>query len=345
MTQTQIEIDVEDMVENHKLECRNKTFFITGATGMMGEYLVKYLMRVNDLLLKTQRNHIIALVRNYEKAKRVFAEYWKRDDLQIMVHSIDGKFIYDGKIDYVIHTAGIANIETFRTNPTSIVKANVLGTYNIFESIRDRKVTSMLFVSSASVYGSVDDVPLMEECVKSHIQPSDYRNVYAESKRMGEMICASYYKEFGIPVKIVRPFIIYGPNMPLNNGGVLADFFSNILNNEDIILKSQGIAKRNLCYITDTIEAFFTVLFKGQNGEAYNVGGEESTVTIKELAIAVSNLRKKNIVEEPNNNRKMPTNYFNMYPDINKLKALGWQSRVNLQIGLENVLKSLIEVK
>ena len=97
-------------------------------------------------------------------------------------------------------------------------------------------------------------------------------------------MCFSFYKQFNLPIKIIRIGHTYGPGINLNDGRVFSDFIKNILDNKDLVIKSDGEAKRAFCYITDAINAFFLVLFNGKSGEAYNMSNNDYFVSIKELA-------------------------------------------------------------
>ena len=125
------------------------------------------------------------------------------------------------------------------------------------------------FLVTVKIYGEVtaDKIPTKEDYY-GYIDPTDIRSCYAESKRMGENMCISWHKQYEVPAKIVRPFHTYGPCMNLDDGRVFADFVSNIVNHENIIMKSNGKSIRAFCYVADPVAGFFTVLLNGQNGES-----------------------------------------------------------------------------
>ena len=111
-------------------------------------------------------------------------------------------------------------------------------------------VESFLFLSSGEVYGAIDSVHIPTgEKEYGFIDPTDVRSCYGESKRMGETMCISYFHQFNIPSKIVRPFHTYGPGMQLDDGRVFADFVSDIVNGKDIVMKSDGSAIRAFCIL------------------------------------------------------------------------------------------------
>lgn len=88
---------------------------------------------------------------------------------------------------------------------------------------------------------------------------------------MAETMCVCWHHQYGVPVKVVRPYHTYGPGMKLDDGRVFADFVGNILNRQDIAMTSEGTAIRAFCYLADATAGFFTILLNGVNGEAYNI--------------------------------------------------------------------------
>jgi nucleoside-diphosphate-sugar epimerase len=165
---------------------------------------------------------------------------------------------------------------------------------------------------------------------------------------MGENICVSYHTQYGVKAKIIRPFHTYGPGMALNDGRVFADLVANIVNKQDIILKSDGSAIRPFCYLADAIIGFLTVMIKGENGQAYNVGNPDEEHSILELAnILVGmypELGLKVVVNKPitdANYLKSPI--LRNSPNIDKVKQLGWAPKTTVQEGFKRTICSFLE--
>ena len=183
---------------------------------------------------------------------------------------------YTESVDYIIHAASQANTKLFYSDPVGTLSANTIGTYNLLKYANEKKVKGFLFFSSGAVYG---DTSIATEFIKENqyyqIDPLEITSCYSESKKMAENMCFSFYKQFNLPIKIIRIGHTYGPGINLNDGRVFSDFIKNILDNKDLVIKSDGEAKRAFCYITDAINAFFLVLFNGKSGEAYNMSNNE----------------------------------------------------------------------
>jgi dTDP-glucose 4,6-dehydratase/UDP-glucuronate decarboxylase len=110
------------------------------------------------------------------------------------------------------------------------------------------------------------------------------RACYDESKRYGETLCVNFSQQYGLPIKIARPFNNYGPGLKITDGRALPDFCRNVLAGDDIVMLSDGAPTRTFCYVADAVVGYFKVLVNGRSGEAYNIGTEQPEISIKELA-------------------------------------------------------------
>jgi nucleoside-diphosphate-sugar epimerase len=171
------------------------------------------------------------------------------------------------------------------------------------------------------------------------------RSSYAESKRAGESLCVAYYAQFGVPAVIVRPFHIYGPGLAPDDGRVSADFIADAVASRDIRLDSDGSARRSFCYVADAISGFFTVLLKGNPGEAYNIGDDSSEMSIRELAEMLAGLfpeRGLAVVHSHFERAAQPAGpaAFRNASDTSKARALGWKPTVSAAEGFRRAILS-----
>lgn len=326
-----------------KLEGKN--ILITGANGFVPAYLIETILYLNKKQFKNKAK-IFALVRNKENALNRFIHYNDRSDLVFIVQDVIQPINIDEDIHFIIHAASQASPKYFATDPVGTINANVIGTYNLLEYAKRIKVESFLFFSSGEVYGNVEKNEMrINENMYGFLDPTDVRSCYAEGKRAGEAMCVSYYKQFGVPTKIVRPFHTYGPNMNLDDGRVFADFVSNIVKYQDIKMKSDGSAIRAFCYLADATIAFFTVLLKGKNAQAYNVTNPSCTISIYNLAKILVGLfpergLKVIMKDKPSNTVYLKSNISGFMPDITKIKELGWEPKVSLESGFSQTIRS-----
>ena len=212
---------------------------------------------------------------------------------------------------------------------------------------KKNKVKTFLFFSSSEIYGINKDFNTLsiKEDDFGIIDPLKIRSCYALGKKMGENICLSWSEQYGVNVKIVRPFHTYGPKMNLNDGRVFADFVNNCLNGEDIIINSDGSAIRSYCYVKDAAIGFLKILLFGENKLAYNLGNPQESHSVKELADIIIKSSKKNLKYKLQNVEK--TDYLKselnrLVPSIEKIKKLGFNPKTSALEGFEKTIKSYI---
>lgn len=323
-----------------------KNILISGANGFLPAYLVETILFLNEKRFKNKAK-IFALVRSKEKADNRFKFYNKRDDLAFIVQDVCAPINLKDEVHFIVHAASQASPKYFGKDPVGTLSANVLGTGNLLQLARERDVESFLFFSSSEVYGEISekDMPVKEN-VYGCLDPTDVRSCYAESKRMGETICICWLHQYGVPAKIVRPFHTYGPGMRLDDGRVYADFVADIVNNRNIAMKGNGSTIRAFCYVADATVGFFTVLLKGKNGQAYNVGNDQGEINILGLANLLVRLfaekkikvERKEVVQEGYLRSKI----IRQSPDISKIAELGWKPKHSLEQGFIRTVKSFL---
>lgn len=323
----------------------NKTILISGANGFLPAYLVETLLYLN-FVNPSSNLKVVALVRSIDNAKIRFKAYSDNPNLIFIVQDVSNPIQLSTKIDFIIHAASQASPKYYGIDPVGTLSANVLGTFNLLKLARENKVESFLFFSSGEVYGELDasQIPI-DENTFGYVNPTNVRSCYAESKRMGENICVSYHHQFDVPIKIVRPFHTYGPGMKLDDGRVYADFVSDILNNQNICMHSDGAAVRAFCYLSDATIAFIKVLLEGKNGEAYNVGNPEEEYSVLKLANILVDLYPqkkiqviKKVTNNSNNYLKSPLKSNS--PNITKIRELNWRPLVAVQEGFKRTIES-----
>ena len=159
---------------------------------------------------------------------------------------------------------------------------------------------------------------------------------------MGETITHAYYKEKGMPVKIIRIFHTYGPGMNLNDGRVVMDFTRELVKNKKIVIKSSGKQKRSFCYIADMVSAILIVLLNGKNGEAYNAANPREFYSISSLAKKIQKIFPNTKILYKNRDFKesyTPSPLNKVYPDIKKIIDLGFNPKIDIQNGFKRTLK------
>ncbi|MCT7556231.1 NAD-dependent epimerase/dehydratase family protein [Aliarcobacter butzleri] len=323
----------------------NKTILITGANGFLPAYMVETLLLLNKDILQNNKCKVIALVRNENHTQKRFSNFLDDENFEVIVQDVANDIKISDKIDFIIHAASPASPKYYNIDPIGVIMPNILGTKNTLELALKNNVDGYLYFSSGEVYGQLNDGEVVNEDKYGYLDPTAIRSCYGESKRMGENLCISYGHQCNIPIKIVRPAHTYGPGMKLDDGRVFADFVKNIINDENIEIKSEGSAIRPFCYLSDATVAFFKILLDGENNNAYNMANSKEFISIKELAtILISLFPEKKLqvvfVEQSKNYLKSPVK--GNIIDTTKLEKLGWKPTISINDGFKKTIRSYI---
>jgi Nucleoside-diphosphate-sugar epimerases len=180
------------------------------------------------------------------------------------------------KFDFVIHLAARPSPEDYMQHPVETALSNSLGTYNALEIARKSDAV-FLYTSSSEIYGHAEIVPTPED-YWGKVNPIGVRSCYDESKRFSEALIMSYFREYGLDVRIQRPFNVYGPRLREDGsyGRVISRFIYQALKGEDITVFGDGNQTRAFLYVSDWVEATKRMLFtQGLKGEVFNVGSDK----------------------------------------------------------------------
>ena len=303
---------------------KNRTLFLTGATGLIGTSLVKTLLYANevyDLGLT-----ILALVRNEEKANRRFADV-KNESLKFVVSSVENFDIstIEERVDYIIHGASQTASREFAQHPVETINTAVEGTRNMLELARVKNVAGFVYLSSMEVYGYPQKGHKVRENEIGAFSPLNLRNSYPVSKILCESMCAAYGEEYGVPTRICRLTQTFGPGVSETDNRIFAYFGRCVQRKENIVLKTAGDTERCYLYTTDAVTAILTILLKGENGAAYNAADESTYCSIAEMArsIAENNgIAVEFDIQPPSVNGYPETLYMDL--DTTALRKLGW---------------------
>lgn len=328
---------------------KNSTVLVTGAGGFIGFYLCASLLLRNDLYKDNIK--VIALVRNEEKARSKYGDLLDRDDISLCVQDVSDRIVCE-KADYVIHAASQASNIQFETDPVGTINANLLGTSNVLDFAKESGTKTVLIVSSLKVYGTIyGSKSKISEDDCGFLDITSYKSCYAMGKRASETLGASYFREYGLDVKIARPSYIYGA-ASLDDDRVWAQFIANVVRRENILLKSDGAANRSFCYVSDTVAALFHILLCGKSVTPYNISNEKSDTTIRNFAktacaaypdrnINLSFLHPEHEKEPERVNTPLET-----VPEIldnSRLLSIGWTPKVDLIDGIRRSVEILEE--
>jgi nucleoside-diphosphate-sugar epimerase len=325
-----------------------KTVLVSGATGMLPAAMVDALMAARAGPRKIDVR-IIALVRSRERARLRFNHWLQHDGFTLLIQDVTQPVQSDLRPQIIVHAASPASPKFYRPDPVGTMLPNVVGTLNLLNLARQTRAERFLFFSSAEVYGQFNNRPeAIDEKTFGSLDPNDNRSCYAESKRVGEALCAAYTLQYGVPTTIVRPFHTYGPGMKLNDGRVFADFVRDVVTGRKIVVKGDGKDQRSFCYVSDATEAFLQVLLRGQPGHAYNVGNPSGSISIGDLASLISELFARRPPQTGKTNLNVGDNASTMVaatrPDISRIAALGWSPTIGPADGFRRTIEYFLAI-
>lgn len=319
---------------------KGKSVLITGATGTIGSFLADMLIEYN----KTGAGIVIYVAgRSIKRLKERF-ECANTSYINYVEHDVMKKINFEFTVDYIIHAGGNAHPVAFNSDPVGTIVGNILGTYNLLEYSKNNGVKRFCYVSSGEVYGQGDvSLEAFDENYSGYLDQMSPRSCYPTSKRTAETLCASFSKQYGLETVIVRPSHTYGPGITGSDSRANVQFIRNVLNGDDIVLKSAGSQLRSYNYIADCASAIYTVLIKGNSGEAYNIANPNVRITIAELAQIIAICAGRKVVFE----NPTALDIANRTPiakqvlDTEKIEKLGWKSVYSAEMGVKHTLDIL----
>ncbi len=347
--------DLDVMVDNLADELRaisGRNFLIAGGAGFLGYYLVQTALHWNKRN-QSRPQITVTVLDNFIRGVPKWLTALQSNSLQLLQHDITQPLPTSlPSQQYLVHAASIASPIYYRRHPIETMDANVNGLWNILnyclaQTKQTGPVEGVLFYSSSEIYGdpTPENIPT-PETYRGSVSCTGPRACYDESKRFGETLCVNFANQHGIPVKTARPFNNFGPGLKISDRRVIADFARDILAGRDIVLLSDGSAKRTFCYVTDAITGYYKVLVKGTPGEAYNIGVETPEISMSDLARKMTSLslelfdyKGKVVHQQSDDQEYLVDNPNRRCPVITKAReSLGYNPGVTLDEGLRRAL-------
>lgn len=323
---------------------RNRSIMISGATGMIGSFLVDVLMYKNKT--ENLKCTVYALGRDEEKAKGRFTYCQGNEMFQFISYDINIPLVRNdlGVVDYILHLASNTHPIAYSTDPIGTIMTNILGTQNLLEFAERHHALRCAFASSNEIYGeNRGDVEKFNEEYCGYINSNTMRAGYPESKRCGEALCQAYIKQKKMDIVIPRLTRSYGPTLLDSDTKALSQFLKKGIYGENIVLKSKGTQYYSYTYVADAVSGLLTVLLKGTCGEAYNIADEASDIMLKDLAkIIAENAGTKVVFEIPDEiEAEGYSKATKARLESKKLQKLGWSAKYDIRSGIKRTMEIL----
>ncbi len=306
---------------------KNKKVLITGGEGFVGNHLINYLLNETDYEIVSTYFMESTFKEENNRVEFVKLDIRKQEDVENLLKV--------QKPNYIYHLAGISFVPTSFANPLLTHETNFIGTFNLYESIRKLNLdTSILFVSTSEVYGQVDDKIINED---KALKP---QNPYSVSKASAELLSYQYYKNYGLKIKIVRPFNHIG--LGQNESFVIPNFVKQIVDIEKglkkpIIEVGNLDAIRDFTDVKDIIRGYKYLVESDYNGETFNLC-QGKGYSIKEILDILLSFSDKKIEIKFDEKRMRPSDNPNIVGNNKKIeKALDWKPIIEIRTTLHEV--------
>tara|TARA_B100000787_G_scaffold64521_1_gene47370 strand:+ start:1426 stop:2400 length:975 start_codon:yes stop_codon:yes gene_type:complete len=306
---------------------------VTGSSGFIGSHLTEYLVERGYGVVAFDRynsnNHFGWLEKSKYKKKIEFILGDIRD-YDSVNKAMKG-------CQSVMHLAALIGIPYSYVSPTAYIKTNVEGTLNVLESAKNLKLKQVIITSTSEVYGTAIKKKLSENDELKAQSP------YAASKIAADQLSLSYYRSFGLPVKIIRPFNTFGPRQSAR--AVIPTIITQALSKNKIKIGNLNTT-RDFLYVEDLCAAYEEIL-KSEKllGEVINVG-VDSEISIKNLILKISKILKTKLIPVMEKKRVRPkkSEVLRLKCDNTKIKKMtNWNPRYEIDEGLNKLIKWIKE--
>ena len=251
--------------------------FITGAAGFIGSHLTEFLVR---------KGHNVKVFLHYNSQNN-----WGwldtsrvKNDIEISVGDIrdlDSILKAINGCCNIYHLAALIGIPYSYITPLAYIKTNIEGTYNVLEASKLNDIEKLIITSTSETYGSAQHIPMDEKHELVGQSP------YSASKIAADQLSLSYYKSFGLPIKIVRPFNTFGPRQSAR--AIIPSIISQLIKS-DTVQVGNLYPKRDFTYVKDTVSGFYEIASSDKLfGEVTNIGMNFS-ISIKDLISIIANI-------------------------------------------------------
>ena len=311
------------------MDLRGKRIFLSGGGGFIGSTLAGRLLDDNEIVVFDTFKRDSLSGKPYGRHVNLQRVEGDVLDLQALTRAMTGA-------DVAVHMAAIAGVDTVLKSPTATMAVNMLGTLNFLKAAQAQPCCRRVVTFSTSEVFGTYAYRVSEGDTVTTGAVGEARWTYAVSKLAGEHLTYAYYKEFGLPAVIVRPFNVYGPGQV--GEGAIHVFVRRALRGEDLEIHGEGDQIRSWTYIDDMILGILLAMERPEAvGESFNIGNPRGTVTINglaELVLAVTGSRSKII-----HVAKTAADVELRVPSIDKARALlGFTPQVDLREGMERTV-------
>jgi nucleoside-diphosphate-sugar epimerase len=307
-----------------------KRILITGGAGFIG---TSFALRVYE------KNHV-TILDNFSRNALAGTPLEASSNIRVIkgdVRDADAVTEAVKNMDYVVHMASIAGVDTVMKNPVKTMEVSLYGTANVLRACQESgSIERFVDFSTSEVFGRFA-YNVEEADVTTLGAVGEARWTYAVSKLATEHLTYNYFTHYNLPTVAVRPFNIYGPRQV--GQGAVHHFIRQALANREVTIHNDGSQIRSWCYIDDIVEGIMLVLSNESSvGHTFNIGNPRSTLTIYNLAREIIRLSGSSSTI-----KFIEWNHPDVelrIPNISKArKILGYNPQIDLEEGLKRTIE------
>ena len=314
------------------MKIEGRKTLVTGAGGFIGSHLVEALVRIGAEV-------------------RVFVHYNSRGELGLL-ERLPGEIkeeieVFAGDLkdpealrlpvkgcEIVFHLGSLIAIPYSYINPMDFVQTNILGTANFLNACLASDVEKIVHTSTSEVYGTAVYCPMDEK------HPLQAQSPYSATKIAADKLAESYYRSFGVPVAIARPFNTYGPRSHHEGdaGEMIPKSIVRALNGQPVIVFGDGSQTRDFTYVEDTAKGLLAAVeCDAMIGKTLNIGCNFE-ISIKDLAYKITEMvsnPESKVVFTP----QRPGDVLRLFADPKRfIELCSWQPQVSFDEGLTKTI-------
>lgn len=307
---------------------KGKTVFISGGTGFIGSLIVEILKYRN----RHYGNNIKIIVCSRHKNT-------VEDCVKYVKHDISLPINFNEKLDFIIHLASNTHPAQYSNDPVGTITTNVFGAYNLLK-LANEHGSRFLLASSVEIYGNGDG-RLIDENYCGYINCNTSRAGYNESKRLAESLCQSFREQYGVDCVIARLARVFGADTKADSKA-MAQFITNAINKQDIIIKSDGKQRYSYLYVVDAVTGILKILLDGVSGEAYNIAPQDDGKTLGQYAQHIADYTNTKVIFNTVGQVGSSTATYAVL-DSSKLRGLGWNEKYDAYNGIKRTIEIIRE--
>jgi UDP-glucose 4-epimerase len=298
---------------------------ITGGSGFLGTHMIRALVsaghEVKNIDIRPARdattNTVIADILDTQKMKEEIRD-----------------------ADAVLHLAGLIEAGESVTNPQKFVDVNISGTVSVLEAMRENNVKTILFSSSAAVYGEPQNIPIFEDDRTIPINP------YGMTKLAMEGLISSYVKAHKFTGVALRYFNLYGPEEHHEpESHAMPRFIKQIYDNKEVTVYGSGEHKRDYIHVRDIVDGHLKALEYAKNNQEeyhyFNLSTQKPSSVLDIVKAVETAMDKKANVSHLAERAGDPLLLFASAQKAKEL--LGWQAQVSLEDGIKETVDYFVE--